>query len=231
MPPGSPYRSRVPRRSRTPRHSGIPPRTGTPQRSVIPQRVETQPRTETPPHTVTPPRTATPPRTETPPRPGKAVDSGISGRESNGCERRVRSRPARCSVSTRWSVWGVPCTVRRAHPETRRPRGHDGSVGLRRGGGTGPFRPAGPAPPATRRLCLRRRDALVVDRPVRLGLRPGLARPGALHHRRAGPGLPRTPGLIHKPDGKLPYTPPIPLYLAVCRVTGTTPSWSRPISA
>jgi hypothetical protein len=45
------------------------------------------------------------------------------------------------------------------------------------------------------------------------------------------PDTPRAPGLIHKPDGKLPYTPPIPLYLAVCRVTGTTPSWSRPISA
>lgn len=45
------------------------------------------------------------------------------------------------------------------------------------------------------------------------------------------PDAPRIPGLIHKPDGTLPYTPPIPLYLAVCRVTGTTPVWSRPISA
>jgi len=45
------------------------------------------------------------------------------------------------------------------------------------------------------------------------------------------PDAPRAPGLIHRPDGKLPYTPPIPLYLAVCRVTGATPSWSRPISA
>ena len=45
------------------------------------------------------------------------------------------------------------------------------------------------------------------------------------------PDSPRAPGLIHRPDGKLPYTPPIPLYLAVCRVTGATPSWSRPISA
>ncbi|MEY2245808.1 hypothetical protein ACN6K9_007057 [Streptomyces sp. SAS_267] len=42
---------------------------------------------------------------------------------------------------------------------------------------------------------------------------------------------PRIPGLIHKPDGTLPYTPPIPLYLALCQVTGTTPPWSRPISA
>ncbi|MCX5268978.1 hypothetical protein [Streptomyces sp. NBC_00199] len=42
---------------------------------------------------------------------------------------------------------------------------------------------------------------------------------------------PQVPGLIHRPDGTLPYTPPIPLYLAVCRLTGTTPAWSRPISA
>ncbi|MCX4761191.1 hypothetical protein OG562_09440 [Streptomyces sp. NBC_01275] len=39
------------------------------------------------------------------------------------------------------------------------------------------------------------------------------------------------PGLIHRPDGTLPYTPPIPLYLTLCRITGTTPAWSRPISA
>ncbi|OIJ69132.1 hypothetical protein WN71_004485 [Streptomyces mangrovisoli] len=39
------------------------------------------------------------------------------------------------------------------------------------------------------------------------------------------------PDLIHRPEGTLPYTPPIPLYLALCRVTGTTPGWSRPISA
>ncbi|WP_373559192.1 hypothetical protein [Streptomyces sp. SA15] len=42
------------------------------------------------------------------------------------------------------------------------------------------------------------------------------------------PGL---PGLIHRPDGTLPYTPPIPLYLALCRATGTPPTWSRPVSA
>lgn len=42
------------------------------------------------------------------------------------------------------------------------------------------------------------------------------------------PGL---PGLIHRPDGTLPYTPPIPLYLALCRLTGTTPTWSRPVTA
>ncbi|MFF3891186.1 hypothetical protein [Streptomyces sp. NPDC001914] len=45
------------------------------------------------------------------------------------------------------------------------------------------------------------------------------------------PDAPRIPGLIHKPDGTLPYTPPIPLYLALCQVTGTPPAWSRPISA
>ena len=47
------------------------------------------------------------------------------------------------------------------------------------------------------------------------------------------PHAPHThvPGLIHRPDGTLPYTPPIPLYLALCRVTGTTPGWSRPINA
>lgn len=39
------------------------------------------------------------------------------------------------------------------------------------------------------------------------------------------------PGLILRPDGTIPYTPPIPLYLALCRLTGTTPAWSRPLSA
>ncbi|MET7293921.1 hypothetical protein ABZS79_17640 [Streptomyces griseoloalbus] len=42
---------------------------------------------------------------------------------------------------------------------------------------------------------------------------------------------PELPGLIHRPDGTLPYTPPIPLYLALCRLTGTTPTWSRPVTA
>ncbi|MFI1567340.1 hypothetical protein ACH4ZX_30560 [Streptomyces sp. NPDC020490] len=45
------------------------------------------------------------------------------------------------------------------------------------------------------------------------------------------PDAPAVPGLIHKPDGTLPYTPPIPLYLALCRVTGTTPTWSRSVTA
>ncbi|MFI8188063.1 hypothetical protein ACIF8T_04510 [Streptomyces sp. NPDC085946] len=45
------------------------------------------------------------------------------------------------------------------------------------------------------------------------------------------PDVPDLPGLIHRPDGTLPYTPPIPLYLALCRLTGTAPAWSRPVSA
>ncbi|GHH02926.1 hypothetical protein [Streptomyces lanatus] len=39
------------------------------------------------------------------------------------------------------------------------------------------------------------------------------------------------PRLIHRPDGTVPYTPPIPLYLALCRVTGTTPTWTDQLSA
>ncbi|MEU6095582.1 hypothetical protein [Streptomyces sp. NPDC047079] len=38
-------------------------------------------------------------------------------------------------------------------------------------------------------------------------------------------------GLVHRPRGSVPYTPPIPLYLALCQVTGTIPAWSRPLSA
>lgn len=34
------------------------------------------------------------------------------------------------------------------------------------------------------------------------------------------------PRLIHQPDSRTPYTPPIPLYLMVCQVTGVTPSWA-----
>ena len=39
---------------------------------------------------------------------------------------------------------------------------------------------------------------------------------------------PAVPHLLHKPDGTLPYTPPIPFYLTLCRIIGTTPTWSRP---
>ncbi|MET7381885.1 hypothetical protein ABZT08_24215 [Streptomyces sp. NPDC005526] len=42
---------------------------------------------------------------------------------------------------------------------------------------------------------------------------------------------PRVPGLVHRSDDTVPYTPPIPLYLAVCRALGATPAWSRPVSA
>ncbi|MFJ8660702.1 hypothetical protein [Streptomyces sp. NPDC093795] len=38
----------------------------------------------------------------------------------------------------------------------------------------------------------------------------------------------RRPRLIHHPDGTSPYTPPIPLYLLVCQLTGTAPSWTAP---
>jgi hypothetical protein len=37
--------------------------------------------------------------------------------------------------------------------------------------------------------------------------------------------------LIHRPEGTVPYTPPIPLYLALCRVLGMAPDWSRAVSA
>ncbi|MEU0672500.1 hypothetical protein ABZ330_06355 [Streptomyces sp. NPDC006172] len=42
---------------------------------------------------------------------------------------------------------------------------------------------------------------------------------------------PKPPALVHRPDGILPYTPPIPLYLTLCRLTGTAPAWSRPVTA
>ncbi|WP_405939789.1 hypothetical protein OG338_26815 [Streptomyces sp. NBC_00726] len=35
------------------------------------------------------------------------------------------------------------------------------------------------------------------------------------------------PRLIHQPDSRTPYTPPIPLFLMVCQVTGVTPSWTQ----
>jgi hypothetical protein len=46
-----------------------------------------------------------------------------------------------------------------------------------------------------------------------------------------GAVAPDAPRLIHRPDGELPYTPPIPLYLALCRLTGTPPTWSQVVSA
>ncbi|MFI8368880.1 hypothetical protein [Streptomyces sp. NPDC085466] len=38
----------------------------------------------------------------------------------------------------------------------------------------------------------------------------------------------RGPRLIHHPDGTSPYTPPIPLYLLACQLTGTAPAWPAP---
>ncbi|MER5432806.1 hypothetical protein [Streptomyces sp. NPDC002588] len=60
-----------------------------------------------------------------------------------------------------------------------------------------------------------------LDWPVPARYAPGAVLPNAR----------QLPGLVHRPEGTLPYTPPIPLYLALCRLTGTTPTWSRPISA
>ncbi|MFE2356241.1 hypothetical protein [Streptomyces parvulus] len=45
------------------------------------------------------------------------------------------------------------------------------------------------------------------------------------------PDAPVLPGLIYRPDDAVPYTPPIPLYLALCRLTNTTPTWSRSVTA
>ncbi|WP_455351560.1 hypothetical protein [Streptomyces sp. SYSU K217416] len=36
------------------------------------------------------------------------------------------------------------------------------------------------------------------------------------------------PQLLHYPDAATPYTPPIPLYLMLCQLAGTTPAWTRP---
>lgn len=50
---------------------------------------------------------------------------------------------------------------------------------------------------------------------------PARYAPGAVVPREA-----RRPSLIHRPDGDVPYTPPIPLYVALCRLTGAVPGWS-----
>jgi hypothetical protein len=34
------------------------------------------------------------------------------------------------------------------------------------------------------------------------------------------------PRLIHWPEDRTPYTPPIPFYLMVCQLAGTAPAWS-----
>ncbi|WP_391654394.1 hypothetical protein [Streptomyces tamarix] len=38
----------------------------------------------------------------------------------------------------------------------------------------------------------------------------------------------RRPRLMRRPDATSPYTPPIPLYLMVCQLTGTAPAWTVP---
>ncbi|MER7170439.1 hypothetical protein [Streptomyces mesophilus] len=46
--------------------------------------------------------------------------------------------------------------------------------------------------------------------------------------------VPASPGgaqLIHLPQRDAPYTPPIPLYLTLCRITRTVPVWMRPAEA
>lgn len=43
----------------------------------------------------------------------------------------------------------------------------------------------------------------------------------------AGTSVPAVrPRLIHWPDDRSPYTPPIPFYLMVCQLAGTAPSWT-----
>lgn len=45
-------------------------------------------------------------------------------------------------------------------------------------------------------------------------------------HYARGAYVPATrPRLIRRPDDTSPYTPPIPLYLMACQLTGTTPLW------
>lgn len=59
--------------------------------------------------------------------------------------------------------------------------------------------------------------------PMRLGSRTGLAQPARYV---SGTLVPAAhPRLIHWPDAPTPYTPPIPFYLMVCQLAGTTPTW------
>lgn len=45
-------------------------------------------------------------------------------------------------------------------------------------------------------------------------------------HYAPGARVPATDArLIRRPTGPSPYTPPIPLYLMMCQITGTTPRW------
>ncbi|WSA98989.1 hypothetical protein OIE54_06785 [Streptomyces sp. NBC_01794] len=49
-------------------------------------------------------------------------------------------------------------------------------------------------------------------------------------HYARGAYVPATkPRLIRWPDGTSPYTPPIPLYLMACQLTGTAPLWTAEV--
>ncbi|EPH43003.1 hypothetical protein STRAU_3932 [Streptomyces aurantiacus JA 4570] len=45
------------------------------------------------------------------------------------------------------------------------------------------------------------------------------------------PDATREPVLVHRPDDTVPYTPPIPLYLALCRMAGAVPGWAGAVRA
>ncbi|MFH8793215.1 hypothetical protein [Streptomyces sp. NPDC017941] len=51
------------------------------------------------------------------------------------------------------------------------------------------------------------------------------------------PDSTREPVLVHRPEDPegpgtaVPYTPPIPLYLALCRLAGAVPGWARAVRA
>lgn len=60
-------------------------------------------------------------------------------------------------------------------------------------------------------------SAVSLDWPAPLRYAPGARVPAGKH----------PPRLTHRPEGTTPYTPPIPLYLTLCRITGTVPLWMR----
>nr|WP_125264146.1 hypothetical protein [Streptomyces alboflavus] len=45
------------------------------------------------------------------------------------------------------------------------------------------------------------------------------------------PDATREPVLVHRPEGSVPYTPPIPLYLGLCRLSGAVPGWAGAVRA
>ncbi|MFI1395516.1 hypothetical protein [Streptomyces sp. NPDC020681] len=51
-------------------------------------------------------------------------------------------------------------------------------------------------------------------------------------HYARGAYVPATdPRLLRRPDGTSPYTPPIPLYLMACQLTGTAPLWTAGVGS